>query len=296
MRPRVAARSPMSGAQLRATNAVAAQYRGHVPPPDMRSQVIDECGRPWSRRSPRACRCGLPARSHFADERRIVVDDGGGRVRTQNAHPVPSIPLSDPVSDAGARTDNARLSGARASPPSVAQRPRVAARSSMSGASWAGDASGWVRTRTARPAPSDLKVQRCRHARVLPPEGLSRISSCMQQASSRKTALDRQVADRRSCVSPQDRCAEDCVSPRMFPTCQRVEAGGGSDGQGALSRRRPPLTLAPKTPPGRLLHVGGECAARNPVLHNSVRRRIDGCSQQSCASSNGRGHKSWRYR
>jgi hypothetical protein len=32
---------------------------------------------------------------------------------------------------------------------------------------------------------------------------------------------------------PQDRCAEDCASPRLFPTCQRLEAGAGSSPAGA---------------------------------------------------------------
>ena len=52
----------------------------------------------------------------------------------------------DPVREAGARTDNALFAPACSSPPSVALRPRVAARSSMSGASWCGDEGGSVRT------------------------------------------------------------------------------------------------------------------------------------------------------
>jgi hypothetical protein len=52
---------------------------------------------------------------------------------------------------AGARTDNAVFVPACSSPLAVAQRPRVAARSPMSGVSVAGDDSGQVGTRNARP-------------------------------------------------------------------------------------------------------------------------------------------------
>ena len=45
-------------------------------------------------------------------------------------------PPFDPVREAGARTDNALFTPACSSPPSIAMRPRVAARSPMSGASW----------------------------------------------------------------------------------------------------------------------------------------------------------------
>ena len=123
------------------------------------------------------------------------------------------------------------------------------------------------------------------------------IPSCMQQARRRKMALERQVGDRLSCVSPQDRCAEDCVSPAGMPAsaaapsplgncrspssrilrvvlgtdvqriahrpaCSRPanawRRGWLGMAKEPLSPRRPPLTLAPKTPPGRLLHAGGE--------------------------------------
>jgi hypothetical protein len=45
---------------------------------------------------------------------------------------------------------------------------------------------------------------------------------------------------------PQDRCAEDCASPRLFPSCQRVEAGTGSGGQGALKPPPWAVNLRPK--------------------------------------------------
>jgi len=95
MRPRAAARSPMRGASQPATKA---------------GGCTDERARPWSRRSPRASgfgrwralrypklereriapcrpgfliatfRCVAPARcGAFADERRIVAGDEGGR-------------------------------------------------------------------------------------------------------------------------------------------------------------------------------------------------------------------------
>jgi hypothetical protein len=107
----------------------------------------------------------------FAEERRVVVGNGGGRWRTPKPHApaVPStsgrvlvaprafcrrtlaaasgvlfphiargrwlgLPSFDPVREAGARTDDA-FSPARSSPPFVALRPYVAARWSMSGAS-----------------------------------------------------------------------------------------------------------------------------------------------------------------
>jgi hypothetical protein len=47
-----------------------------------------------------------------------------------------AAPPFDPVHHAGARTDNARFTPARSSPPSIAMRPRAAARSLMSGAWW----------------------------------------------------------------------------------------------------------------------------------------------------------------
>ena len=57
----------------------------------------------------------------------------------------------------------------------------------------------------------------------------------------------------------QDRCQRIAYRPALFPTCQRVEAGGM---QATPSSRRPPLTLALKIPPGRLLQAGGECKRR----------------------------------
>ena len=111
LRPRVAARSPMSGASWRATKAAEciSSYVGR--------QVIDARARSWARRPPRALRCGTganpsrfpplnpvceavartscrpahyqlpyyaPARcGAFADERRVVPGDGGGLARLE---------------------------------------------------------------------------------------------------------------------------------------------------------------------------------------------------------------------
>jgi len=88
----------------------------------------------------------------FADERRIAGGAEGGRVRTRNTHAVPPGSAAPPT--ATPTTRGARRSirftsvalermtrlftPACSSPPSVAMRPRVAARSPMRGASWRG--------------------------------------------------------------------------------------------------------------------------------------------------------------
>jgi len=85
-------------------------------------------------------------------------------------------------------------------------------------------------------------------------------------------ALERKVVDRRSCMSPgpmrrglRVALGTDVQRIAYHPACSRPanawRRGQARDGQGALSSRRGPFTLAPKTPPGRLLHAGGECAA-----------------------------------
>jgi hypothetical protein len=113
-------------------------WRDHAPPPGAPSRVeryvIDQRARPWSRRSPRAVRCGtwavrfarleleldnalfapgvriassnrdMPPRcGAFADERRVVAGAGGGRVRTRSAHPVPSGSAASGCHKAGTR-------------------------------------------------------------------------------------------------------------------------------------------------------------------------------------------------
>ena len=84
----------------------------------------------------RTFRRAAPARcGAFADERRIVAGDEGGRVRHRRACASLVASFAAGVREAGARTDNALFTPACSSPPSVALRPRVAARSPMSGAS-----------------------------------------------------------------------------------------------------------------------------------------------------------------
>ena len=85
--------------------------------------------------SPVPLRCARAYRA-FADERRIVVGDEGGRAFIHSFEWPPTSSTFrpfDPVREAGAQTEG---SLARSSPPPVAPRPRVAARSPMSGASW----------------------------------------------------------------------------------------------------------------------------------------------------------------
>jgi hypothetical protein len=117
-----------------------------------------------------AFRCNVPARGGaFADEQRVgatktaaecVIDT---RARSPLASFAASVPVwdasgrqrgsrfppFDPFREAGARTDNAVFTPSGSPPPSVASRPRVAARSPMSGAIVAGDAGGRVRHRRA---------------------------------------------------------------------------------------------------------------------------------------------------
>jgi hypothetical protein len=98
-------------------------------------------------------RCAAPARcGAFAEERRVVIGDGGGAQNTEECGPG-SVLLAfwcaryggragaagsrfspcDPVHEL--ERDNRLLTPMSSLPPSVAPRPRVAARSSMSGVS-----------------------------------------------------------------------------------------------------------------------------------------------------------------
>ena len=125
-------------------------------------------------------------------------------------------------------------------------------------------------------------------------------------------------------MSSQDRCAEDCVSPggkpanapapsplghcrspssRILrvalrtdvqriahrPACSRP-ANAWSRGwlrmaKKLLSPRRPPLTLAPKTPPGRLLHAGGECVQNKTQYDLITPARFEGLFRFSQAAT-----------
>ena len=96
-RPRVAARSLMSGASWPATVADASSTSVHVP-----GRVVVADFAVWTWRA--------PSRSRF-------------------------LPL-DPVREAGGRTDNACFNTGSSPPPFLALRPRVAAHSPMSVASW----------------------------------------------------------------------------------------------------------------------------------------------------------------
>ena len=105
-------------------------------------------------RSVAPARCGASA-----DERRIVGGDEGDRVRHRRALPgrvvargVGLLERRRALREAGARTDNAHFTPACSSPPSAALLPRVAARSSMTGAS-VGDAGDRVRTRKCSISP-----------------------------------------------------------------------------------------------------------------------------------------------
>jgi len=131
--------------------------------------------------SRRPAHCGA-----FADERRIVAGEEGGRERARKVHPVPrqcvfsvAVPTLRPsachpasygwsstsvragVREAGDRADYRAFASACVSPPTVAMgrcvapRPRVAARSSMRGASLPATVEARRRrTRNAHPAPS----------------------------------------------------------------------------------------------------------------------------------------------
>jgi hypothetical protein len=142
-----------------------------------------------SRRSPRAFRRGMLAGATVreAGARTITPTSGAAPVRrcaarrcwrrrrpsaTRSAHPFPSgsaapptlrtsvsahqrfrFPPFDPVREAGARTDSTLFTSACSSPPAVALRPRLAARSPMSGASWPATEADGERMRNAHPPP-----------------------------------------------------------------------------------------------------------------------------------------------
>jgi hypothetical protein len=132
----VAARSPM---------------RGGAWPGDGGGQCIDKSARPWSRRSPRACRCGTLASARAAASINKGLSSAGRASR---------FPPVEPVREAGARTDNAcsrlrahrriRLCCARALRRAFADGRRIVA----------GDTGGRVRTQNAYPSPSDLRAPR----------------------------------------------------------------------------------------------------------------------------------------
>src|SRR5580658_7733995 len=122
-----------------------------------------------------------PARARaFADEQRVVAGDEGRRVRTRNARPAPRWrgsatvgltmwlpylrPNTCPLSSRRGR-DSAHSTPAWASPPSVVTRPRVAARSPISGAPLAATKGG---RETVVQSPRALRLRRlpCRPARV----------------------------------------------------------------------------------------------------------------------------------
>jgi hypothetical protein len=97
LRPCVAARSPMSASWLLVYDGGRVYRRARAPlvasfAADAREDLSSNCSRPlhtgvlianFHRAAP--ARCGA-----FADERRVVAGDEGGRVRTRNAYPVPS--------------------------------------------------------------------------------------------------------------------------------------------------------------------------------------------------------------
>jgi hypothetical protein len=109
LRPRVAARSPMRGASWPATKADAKVFR-----------PLGRCGRRG------------PCASLVASFGRAGVSKRSG---TRQHVEVPVVPIQSPGAEA--RRDNVLLIPACSSPPSVALRPRVAARSPMRGASLA---------------------------------------------------------------------------------------------------------------------------------------------------------------
>jgi hypothetical protein len=126
MRPRVAARSPMSGAPLPATHAGA---------------CTDERARPWSRRSPPACRWGMWVGAIAAG---LFISScsappsvaPGPRVTARSAMRGASLPVVEAIIDKRARPLSRRsprtfrcrtlaavFTPVRASPPSVCDAP-----------------------------------------------------------------------------------------------------------------------------------------------------------------------------
>ncbi len=180
-----------------------------------------------------------------------------GRQRVEN-------PPLDPVREPGARPADTRFTPARSSPPCIAMRPRVAARSPRSGASLpattapsASSTSGRVPRRVGRSAFARLELERI-------------------------TRSSRRRAHRHL----PSRCA-----PRVAARLPRVRSGRCS-----VARRRPlryarlePGRISPSSHRRAHRHLPSRCTralrrARRRAVHRCRRRRRAGASNRACPS------------